>query len=128
MEFHLRAHSVTLRPETREYAELKIGRVVQKVLRANSRVDVDFSLENKGHGAPSVTCKVHVAIPHANSETISAEDADAHAAIDRAADKLARALRRNKEKRRTRDRTGGNLRAVKPERSADDDDPETMSV
>jgi ribosome-associated translation inhibitor RaiA len=50
--------------------------------------------------------KVHVAIPHATSETVHVDNPEIRTAIDLCADKLARAIKRNKQKRRTQARSG----------------------
>ena len=106
MELHVRAHSVEIDNDTREYVEAKVGRPIKKLLRGLARVDVELTELAKGGGATLHRAKVHVAIPHANSETVTVEDADLRAAIDKAADKIARAIKKNKSKRRGKVRTG----------------------
>ncbi len=124
MEFVVRAHSVELDEKTRAYAEAKIGRTVSKMLRGTgSRVDVEVT-----EAPHQARVKVHVSIPHAPSETVHADQSDIKSAIDVAADKIGRALRRNKEKRRDKARTTGPVRD--PHATEDDlveDELDTMT-
>jgi ribosomal subunit interface protein len=106
MQLNVRAHSVDLDNSDRAYATEKIGRVVEKFLGKSGRVEVEFSEISKGGGHNLSRVKVHVAIPHAPSETVHVDDTEIRAAIDLCADKLARAIKRNKEKRRSQARSG----------------------
>jgi ribosomal subunit interface protein len=127
MEFVVRAHSVDLDEATRDYAEAKIGRVVTKMLRTTgARVDVEVTGQAGGAGQTRV--KVHVVIPHATSETVHADGDDPRAAIDIAADKIGRALRRNKEKRRDRARATGPVRDPRTPANDDDIDDDDVDV
>jgi ribosomal subunit interface protein len=106
MQLNVRAHSVDLDNSDRAYATEKIGRIVEKFLGKSGRVEVEFSEISKGGGHNLSRVKVHVAIPHAPSETVHVDDVEVRAAIDLCADKLARAIKRNKEKRRSKARSG----------------------
>jgi ribosomal subunit interface protein len=124
MEVHVRAPKFDLSEGAREYAETKIGRSVKKLMRGNARVDVEVTGEARG-GTSLAKVKVQVAVPRASTAVITAEDADVRAAIDLAADKIGRALRRNKEKRRDKSRTGAHEAAVGPEV---DEETDTIDV
>ena len=106
MQLNVRAHSVDLDNSDRAYATEKIGRIVEKFLGKSGRVNVEFSEISKGGGHNLSRVKVHVAIPHASSETVHVDDPEIRAAIDLCADKLARVIKRNKQKRRTQARSG----------------------
>lgn len=106
MQLNVRAHSVDIDNSDRAYATEKIGRIVEKFLGKSGRVDIEFSEISKGGGHNLSRVKVHVAIPHAPSETVHVDDPEIRAAIDLCADKLARAIKRKKEKRRTQARSG----------------------
>ena len=122
MDFHVRAHSTHLDNDTRAYAEEKIGRAVTKVLGSKGgRVDIEVTDQNQGGGAPCSRVKVHVAIPHSASETVHVDDPDIRAAIDQCADKIGRAIKKNRGRRRDRVRTG-EIPAYVPIVSDDDDD------
>ena len=106
MQLNVRAHSVDLNDSDRNYASEKIGRTVEKFLGKSSRVDVEVSEVSKGSGHNLSRVKVHIAIPHASSETVHVDDTDIRAAIDLCADKVARVIKRNKNKRRDQARSG----------------------
>jgi len=106
MQLNVRAHSVDLDNSDRAYATEKIGRIVEKFLGKSGRVDVEFSEISKGGGHNLSRVKVHLVIPRAPSETVRVDDPEIRTAIDLCADKLARAIKRNKEKRRTQARSG----------------------
>ncbi|MCP4873162.1 MAG: ribosome-associated translation inhibitor RaiA [Proteobacteria bacterium] len=128
MEFVVRAHSVKMDDASRDYAEAKIGKAVAKMTRgSNARVDVEVSKSTHGTGKTRV--KVHVVIPHVPSETVHADESEMKAAIDVAADKISRALRRHKEKRRDRARATGPVRdPYAPAGDDDDGDGETVTL
>ena len=106
MQLKVRAHSVDLNNSDRAYAEEKIGRTVEKFLGKSGRVDVEVSEVSKSGGHNLSRVKVHIAIPHAPSETVHVDDEKVRAAIDLCADKVARAIKRNKQKRRDQARSG----------------------
>ena len=107
MEFHFRAHSVQLEPDTRDYAEEKIGGALHKVLgKGGGRIDVEVTEPSHSGGRPCVRVKVHVAIPHAASETVHVDASGLKEAIDLCANKIMRAVKRRRNKRRTKARTG----------------------
>jgi len=120
MQFQIRAHDVHVDDATREYAENKIGKAVQKILGSGGhRVDVEFSSE--GHGAPDNRVSVHLYVPGRKPHVVTVSDPEMKAAIDVAADKIGRAVRRATNKRRDRARKGntGEMNAVKrPEAGA----------
>ncbi len=125
MEVNVRAHSFDLSDGARAYAEAKIGRSVTKVVRGGSRVDVEVSEQSKG-GAPLARVKVAVAVPRGKPAVVTAENIDVRAAIDSAADKIGRALRKTKEKRRGKGRTSPGLAPVAA--PMDDEDIETIEM
>lgn len=120
MEVTVRAHAFDLSEGARQYAETKIGRAVQKVLRGNARVDVDVTELARG-GAREAQVKVTVALPRAQTAVVTVQDPEIRAAIDVAADKIGRAIRKTKERRRDKGRTGAAMEPVAPpEEPADD--------
>ncbi len=125
MEVNVRAHSFDLSDSARQYAESKIGRSVTKVVRGGSRIDVEVSEQSKGGGPSLARVKVSVAVPRSKPAVVTAEDSDVRAAIDSAADKIGRALRRTKEKRRGKGRTSP---GVAPVAGPDLDDVETIEM
>jgi ribosomal subunit interface protein len=101
MDFKVRAHSIQLTDEDRDYAEKKIGKAVQKILgTAGNSVDVEISNLDNGKGAPLSRVKVNVHIPHAKSISVHVDDPEVKAGIDIAADKIWRAVKRVRQKRR----------------------------
>jgi ribosomal subunit interface protein len=107
MDLNIRTPHIELKKSDRVYAEEKIGRAVEKVLGTQGTVDIEISDLSNGHGAPRIRVSVHVHIPQAKSENVAVEDPDVRAAIDLAADRAARAVKRNKERRRGRVRSHG---------------------
>lgn len=112
MEVNVRTHSFDLSDRSRQYAESKIGRSVTKLVKGAAPVDVEVSEQNKGGGASLVRVKVSVAIPRSKPAVVTAEDPEIRAAIDLAADKIGRALRKTKEKRRGKGRTSPGVAPV----------------
>ena len=110
MDFHLRAHSVSVDDDTREYAREKIGGAVHQVLgKEGTRVDVEVASLNHGHGVPTHRVSVHVFVPHGKTPVVTVEDGEIRAAIDIAADKIWRVVKELQQKRRVRGRhSGGN--------------------
>ena len=100
MDFHVRAHSIQLSPDDRDYAEKKIGKAVQKILGSEARVDCEISTNDAGKGAGLSRVKVNVHIPHAKAISVQEEHKEVKAAIDLAADKIWRAVKRLRQKRR----------------------------
>ncbi len=101
MDFKVRAHSIQLKPEDRDYAEKKIGKAVQKILGSDgNHVDVEVSALDGGKGAHLTRVKVNVHVPHAKTISVHTDDQDVRAAIDVAADKIWRAVKRLRQKRR----------------------------
>jgi len=112
MEFQVRAHSVTLRDSTRLYAEQKIATPLGKVLGGSaSRIDVEITDLAHGSGKPCFRVSVHVFIPHAKTQVVHVEDEDMSAAIDLAGDKILRAVKRGRGKRRDKARHSGEFKA-----------------
>ena len=106
MQLNVRAHSVDLTNSDRAYAEEKIGRTVEKFLGKSGRVEIEVSEVSRSGGHNLSRVKVHIAIPHAPSETVHVDDKQVRAAIDLCADKVARVIKRNKQKRRDQARSG----------------------
>ena len=114
MQFQIRVHDVHVDDSIRDYAEAKIGRAVQKILGSGGhRVDIEFSQEGQ-RGAPDHRVAVHLFVPHGKPHVVSVSDPDMKAAIDVAADKIGRAVRRATNRRRDRARksTTGEMNAV----------------
>ena len=124
MELQVRTPHADVKNGTKAYAEDKIGGALKKVLgKEGSRTDVEIADLSNGHGAPLMRVSVHVKVPHGKPHTVHVEDADVHAAIDLAADKIFRAVKRDREKRRDRQRHSQyNLPAMEQVPFDDDDD------
>ena len=125
MDFQVRAHSIHLNDETRDYARKKIGKAVEKILGTVAcKVDVEVSNLDHGKGAPSSRVKVVVFVPHAKSVSVQVEDADVKAAIDLSADKIWRALKRLRQRRRDLSRTGdGGVSSGEPDSDEEVEEP-----
>jgi ribosome-associated translation inhibitor RaiA len=124
MEIQVRTPHASVKKGTKGYAELKIGGALEKVLgKDGSRADIEIADLSNGHGAPQMRVSVHVTIPHNKPHTVHAENAEVGAAIDLAADKILRAVKRTREKKRDRQRHSSyNLQAVPPGPIDEDDD------
>jgi ribosome-associated translation inhibitor RaiA len=116
MEIDVRAHSIELKKGERAYAADKINKAVEKVLGGTSaRIDVEISDLSQGSGAHLKRVAVHVHVPHSKTEVVRVDDPSVTAAVDLAADRIFRALKRNVERRRGRRHvTGNDLMAVRP--------------
>ncbi len=129
MELRVRAARGNIKPSTRAYAEQKIGRAVEKILgKDGSRADVEIEDLANGHGAPMIRVRVNVFIPHSAPEVVSAEDPDVGAAIDLAADKIMRTVKRAKNRRRDKTRSHEKLQAVIAPPTPELDEEESMVV
>ncbi|HCP45354.1 MAG TPA: hypothetical protein DIU15_04900 [Deltaproteobacteria bacterium] len=127
MDFQVRAHSVTLRDNTRAYAQQKIATPLSKILRSSaSRIDVEITDLAHGSGKPCFRVSVHVFIPHAKTQVVHVEDEDMTAAIDLAGDKILRAVKRGREKRRDKARNSGEF--IAPTHDFDDDGADDTSA
>jgi ribosomal subunit interface protein len=121
MQFQIRVHDVHVDDSIRDYAEEKIGKAVRKILGSGGhRVDIEFSQE--GHGAPDHRVAVHLFVPHGKPHVVSVSDPDMKAAIDVAADKIGRSVRRATNRRRDRARksTTGEMNAVRRPEEAEE--------
>ena len=114
MDFHLRAHAVAVNDADRSYAERKIGGALKKILgNSASKVDVEVTQRNKRSGKPGHRVAVHVFIPHAKTQVVHADGESVKESIDLAADKVARAVRRERNRRRDKACNSGSYPAVK---------------
>lgn len=101
MDCTVRAHAIQIDDDTRDYARKKITRSVEKILgKQNVTVDIEISNLDQGKGKPLSRVKVGVQVPQAKALSVQVEDKDVKAAIDGAADKIWRAVKRVKQKRR----------------------------
>ncbi len=108
MNFILRAHSVELGDGTREYAAEKIGGAVEQVLgRESSKVDVEIAALNHGPGVTKHRVSVHVFVAHGGTPVVTVEHEDIRAAIDLASDKIWRAVKELRQRRRDKARGQG---------------------
>jgi ribosomal subunit interface protein len=108
MNFVLRAHSVDLGEGTRAYAAEKIGGAVEQVLgREGSKVDVEVTALNHGPGVTRHRVAVHVHVAHGGTPVVTVEDEDIRAAIDVASDKIWRAVKELRQRRRDKARGQG---------------------
>ncbi len=101
MDCTVRAHSIQIDDDTRNYATKKITRSVEKILGGQSvSIDIEISNLDKGKGRPLSRVKVNVRVPQAKSLSVHVDDQDVRAAVDGAADKIWRAVKKIKQKRR----------------------------
>ena len=130
MDFQVRAHSITLTEDTRDYARKKIGKAVQKILgNAAAKVDVEISNLDHGKGAPMSRVKVVVFVPHAKSVSVQVDDESVPAGIDLASDKIWRALKRLRQRRRYLSRSGdGGVTTVEAENDGDAEPEDNAAI
>ncbi len=131
MDCTVRAHSIQLDDETRDYARKKITRSVEKILgKQNVTVDIEISNLDQGKGKPLSRVKVGVLVPQAKPLSVQVEDQDVKAAIDAAADKIWRAVKRNKQKRRDHRGSvhGGPATLDGKPSEEEEDDPDAISA
>ena len=105
MEIQVRSPHADIKKSTVAYAEQKIGAALEKVAgKEGSRADIEIADLSHGRGAPLMRVSVHVSLPQSKFQTVQVEDADVGAAIDLAADKIHRAIKRTRQRRRDRQR------------------------
>jgi ribosome-associated translation inhibitor RaiA len=128
MELQVRTPHAIVKQSTRAYAEQKIGAALQKILgKEGSRADVEIADLGNGRGAPLMRVSVHVTVPHAKPHSVSADDPDVGAAIDLAADKILRAVKRDRQKRRdVRRQSQYNLPVVEGTAAVEEDEEATI--
>jgi ribosome-associated translation inhibitor RaiA len=124
MDYQLRAHAVRLSQRTRDYAEEKLVKAVNKVVgKEGSRLDVEITDLAQGTGAPTYRVSVHVHVPHIKPHVVTVQDPEPRAAIDLASEKIFRALTRTLGKKRTRRHSKGDgidALSASPESASDD--------
>ena len=84
------------------HAERRIQSSLERFSRRIRRVSIRLWDENGPKGGRDMRCRVHVSLGPYGEVFIEQHDADMYAAIDRAADRVKRTVRRTLNKRRDR--------------------------
>lgn len=96
MNTKIHTHQLDMSDALREYAVRHIEELVARIYnKQNPTLDIEFSDVSAGR---EKQVKVTLHIPHGKTLVASAQDANPYAAVDLAADKISRELRRYKEK------------------------------
>ncbi len=123
MEFNLRAPSTQIDNADREYAERKLTHALSKVLgRSGARVDVEVSSPSQSSGKPLTKVDVHVFIPKSKKQVVKVQAEELRECIDLATDKIMRAVKRSRNRRRDKMRHSGEFKAATMPLDDDGDD------
>jgi len=113
MEFNLRAHSISVQESDRTYAETKLTTALKKVLGGiTARVDVEVSAPSHSSGKPLMEVDVHVFIAKSKTQVVKVKAEELRECIDLATDKVMRAVKRDRNKRRDKMRHSGEFPAA----------------
>ena len=127
MEFNLRAPSTPVNKSDRAYAEKKITTALRKVIGANgARVDVEVSSPSQSSGKPLTEVDVHVFIPRSKTQVVKVRAEEVRECIDLATDKIMRAVKRSRNRRRDKMRHSGEFPAATSPLDDDADDIDTQ--
>lgn len=100
MQIDVRGHRVELQPALGQYAERRFVTALQRFKERVPSVTVRLIDENGPKHGVDKRCQVSVLVLRAKPITIEETDPDAYRAIDRAADRTARAVTRAIGRRR----------------------------
>jgi len=96
MNTKIHTHQLDMSDALREYAIRHIEELVARIYnKQNPSLDIEFADVSGGR---EKKVKVTFHVPHGKTLVASAQDANPYAAVDLAADKISRELRRYKEK------------------------------
>ncbi len=111
MNIKIHTHQLDMSDNLREYAERRIADSIGHIYKRQAgTLDIEFS---DASGGREKACKVTFFVPPAKTLVASAQDPDPYAAVDLAAEKISREVRRYKEKRIAERRHNANaVRAV----------------
>lgn len=97
MNIKIHTHQLDMSDPLRNYAERHIADVVSHIFKTQAAtLDIEFS---DAVGGREKVCKVSLFAPHSHPLVASAQDPNPYAAVDLAAEKIGREVRRLKEKR-----------------------------
>ena len=112
MNIKIHTHQLDMSDPLRAYAERHIAESISHFFKEQAaRLDIEFE---DAVGGREKRCQVTVWVPHGKTLVASAEDANPYAAVDLAAEKISRELRRYKEKRLHTSRYGNTSPASMP--------------
>ena len=124
MEFNLRAPSTQIDHADRDYAEKKLTGALRKVVgNAGARVDVEVSSPSQSSGKRLTKVDVHVFIPKSKKQVVKVEAEELRECIDLATDKIMRAVKRSRNRRRDKMRHSGEFKAATMPLDDDDSQP-----
>lgn len=104
MNTKIHTHQLDMSDALREYAVKHIEELVTRIYnKQNPTLDIEFSDVSAGR---EKMCKVTLHVPPGKTLVASAQDVNPYAAVDLAAEKISRELRRFKEKRQDAARHG----------------------
>lgn len=106
MNTKIHTHQLDMSDALREYAVRHIEDLVTRIYnKQNPSLDIEFADVSGGR---EKQVKVTFHVPHGKTLVATAQDANPYAAVDLAADKISRELRRYKEKLQDVQRHGQN--------------------
>ncbi|MBJ92876.1 MAG: hypothetical protein CMP23_00215 [Rickettsiales bacterium] len=121
MEFNLRAPSTQIDNSDKDYARKKLTNALGKVVGSTSaRVDVEISSPSQSSGKPLTKVDVHVFIPRAKKQVVNVEAEELRECIDLATDKIMRAVKRDRNRRRDKLRHSGEFKIATSPLDEDD--------
>ena len=97
MNIKIHTHQLDMSDPLREYAEKHIAEAIGNIFREQAAtLDIEFA---DAVGGREKHCKVSMKVPHGKMLVAHAQDPNPYAAVDMAAEKISREIRRLKEKR-----------------------------
>jgi putative sigma-54 modulation protein len=100
MQIDIQARGFKLTEGLREYVERRLSFVFGSTRRSVRRISVRLSDENGPRGGDDMRCRMQVSLADAPSVVIEDTEASLYVAIDRAADRIGRAVARRIERLR----------------------------
>ncbi len=100
MNIHWHVAGLDLEPELKVYGERRIQFALGRFAQRISRLDLHLSDENGPKGGVDKSCRLIARIVPNSTIAIQDIDADFHALLDRAVERLARSIRRELGRRR----------------------------
>ncbi len=123
MEFTLRAPSTKITNADRDYAEKKLTHALRKVVDSSAaRIDVEVSSPSQSSGKPLTKVDVHVFLPKSKTQVVKVQAEELRECIDLATDKIMRAVKRSRNRRRDKMRHSGEFKAATMPLRDDPDD------
>ena len=100
MQIDIQARGFKLTEGLREYVERRLSFVFASTRRSVRRISVRLSDQNGPRGGDDMRCRMQVSLAAAPSVVIEDTEANLYVAIDRAADRIGRAVARRIERLR----------------------------